>query len=132
MTAHAMFFWEVLQFAVSLIGLVLSVLVAKGAWQDWREARDAGDNLSEHAQEMAKERLITGLFLLWMASCLALSSVYALALSETLSAMAQVFGRTHIQVQALALRVVWRASVTAFAFVRWSTREHIRRELNLK
>lgn len=133
MTHDVILAWESAQLVISVLGLALSIVIVHDAWCDRREAEHAGarDLVSSQAIDIAKERVVAGWFLLFMSTCLVLSSIYAVVLVDALTVASQMFGQEHVQIQAVWLRVVWRLGVTGFAFVRWSTRERIRRELKL-
>ena len=131
-TPELMWWMEWVQMAVSVVGTLFSVLVVRHAHQDWHDAKAAGAAISEQANEIARERLITGWFLLWISVFLTVSGVYALILIDSTTLTVDVLGQGPLWLQAYVLRGVWRVSVLAFAFVRWSTRERIRRELQLR
>ena len=118
---------------VSVLGVVFSTLVLIGAWEDWQDAKAAVATITHEATEIAKERLVTGVFLFWMSICLFVSGVYSMILFETASAMITQWSKhANVAAQAFALRSFWRLGVFGFAFVRWSTRERIRRQLLVK
>jgi hypothetical protein len=131
MTPNVMFVLECLQLGISLAAFGLSLLVLRGAWSDWQDAKAAGEGITAQANEIARERLITAMFLAWIAMFLAISGFYAVALVRSSTITAHWFGTEWLQTQALVLRVIWRSSVLGFAFVRWSVRERIRRPLEL-
>lgn len=132
MTVHTQELLEVSAFGVSFLALVFATLVLGGAYRDWQDARAAGVTITDQASEIAKERVVTGFFLFWMAACLSLSSVYSMVLLRNTALWADTEALlakyAAVQLQAFVLRAVWRISVLGFAFVRWSTRERIRRE----
>jgi hypothetical protein len=134
MSLSTMELLEVGALSVSFLTVIFAGLVLVGAWHDWQDAKAAGVAITEQANEMARERLVTGLFLFWMATCLLVSGVYSIILLETSPLVEEWAAPANrgIAVQAFMLRSFWRVSVLGFAFVRWSTRERIRRELLVK
>jgi hypothetical protein len=134
MSLSTMELLEVGALFVSFLTVIFAGLVLVGAWHDWQDAKAAGVAITEQANEMARERLVTGLFLFWMATCLLVSGVYSIILLETSPLVEEWAAPANrgIAVQAFMLRSFWRVSVLGFAFVRWSTRERIRRELLVK
>ena len=49
---------ECLQLGISLTAFGLSLLVLRGAWSDWQDAKAAGEGITAQANEIARERLI--------------------------------------------------------------------------
>ena len=119
---------ELAQVVVSFAALLLSMMVVRGAWQDLIATTTAGLFVSRTAILIARERLLTSAFLLWIAAFLAVVSIYGVLLVPVF------VDEVHagVRLQAYVLRAVWRVSVFGFAFARWSTRESIRRELHLE
>lgn len=123
--------WEIAQLVISTVGLVLSIAIVRDARRDRIDAELAGELISADALDMAKERLIAAIFLCVMSAFLMVSSLYAIALVDVLASASDKLGLKNIQIQSVILRVGWRAGVTGFAYVRWVTRERIRRKLKL-
>jgi hypothetical protein len=69
---------------VSIAATIFASLALVGAWHDWQDAKAVGTAITDQANEIARERLVTGVFLFWMAVCLLLSGVYSIILLETM------------------------------------------------
>ena len=126
---------ELAQVLISLAGLVVSGMVLRDAWRDDVDVRTVQVTrtglVSRTAVRIARERLITAAFLFWIALFLFVVGVYSLLLIPQYILVTGTV-KMSLQVQAYLLRGMWRISVFLFAFVRWSTRERIRRELHLE